>query len=205
MALIWPNYYDIVIIPSREVSDYAKRLSKEFGKFGSPWKLGSKSYVPHISLYHIPVTDERFEEFEQVVATILLEQKLGKLQTKEIEGRLLFFDKPQWIQKLCHNIMQNTVQYFDWENPFFKTSWPLRKMKLTAGESQAVLKKYLKEYGTPIVGEYFRPHITLAGSTRELPELPFEKLAFHADTCAIYELGPSHSCQRLVKEWRITK
>jgi len=55
-----------------------------------------------------------------------------------------------------------------------------------------------------MVGVNFEPHITLTvfkdqSCISELPPLKFESRSFDADKISICELGPSHSCQRIVE------
>jgi len=56
--LLWPGYYDVVILPPAPVRDHALELSEKALPDGRMWRLGKRAFLPHISLYHIPVRDE---------------------------------------------------------------------------------------------------------------------------------------------------
>jgi len=44
---IYPDYYDIVILPPPEAGDYAIELSQKFYNYGASWKLGKNNFLPH--------------------------------------------------------------------------------------------------------------------------------------------------------------
>lgn len=200
---IWKNYYDIVILPQKEVSDYAIKLSRQLHKYGTPWVLGKKSFIPHISLYHIPVKPKDFNGFINEVKMIAREFKPGKLKIEKLglwksyRSVCIDTDKPEWIRKLYLKVIKKTLKYFDWDCGAEKT-WGSAKLKL--------MKKNIKQYGTPMVGRYFMPHVTLAvfrddkNMVKASNELQLRKFRFEAKSIFICELGESHSCQRIVKQ-----
>ena len=96
---IWKNYFDIVILPPKEISDYARTLSKRLARYGTKWKLGTKSFIPHISLYHVAVRPKNFGEFVSEIQKTIKNFSPGHLKTTTIEPNLLMFDKPAWIRK----------------------------------------------------------------------------------------------------------
>src|SRR5262245_59901987 len=57
-SIRWPNYFDVVILPSAAVRDHSIALSRKLQKYGAKFVLGRRRYLPHISLYHIPVKPE---------------------------------------------------------------------------------------------------------------------------------------------------
>jgi hypothetical protein len=67
---VWTNYFDIVILPPPPVRDYAIDLSARLKKYGGRFVLGKRRYIPHVSLYHIPVRPENFPAFCEEVETI---------------------------------------------------------------------------------------------------------------------------------------
>ena len=109
---IWKNYFDIVILPPKGVSDYARKLSKELSRrYETKWTLRKSSFIPHISLYHIAVKPKNFEAFISEIKRTIKVFKPGYLQTTMIEPGLLMFDKPDWIKKLYLRIIKNTLKY----------------------------------------------------------------------------------------------
>jgi hypothetical protein len=196
---LWTNYFDIVILPPPPIRDYAIDLSARLKKYGGRFVLGKRRYIPHISLYHIPVRPENFPAFREEVETITERFNGGELKLRSIELPLLMTDKPKWIQQLHLDIVKKTSKYFDWDYGA-ETSW---NMDLLPANLRVRAKGYLEKYGTPMIGAVFRPHITLTSFedrsiVDEIPALPFKPMSFQVDTIYICELGHSHSCQRVV-------
>ncbi len=198
MKEIWNNYFDVVILPSKDISDYARELSKGLSRHGTKWTLGKNSFIPHVSLYHIPIRPENFEPLIAEIRRTIDNFVPGYLRTTAVESNLLLLDKPVWIGNLYLKIVRNTVPYFDWEYEFEKT-WDLEKFPQRMRRSGA---RFLKKYGTPMIGANFRPHITLTSFKSPSPNLPIKKaraFKFKPDHLFVCELGPSHSCQRIVE------
>ena len=196
---VWKNYFDIVILPPPVVRDYAIDLSARLEKYGTKFVLGKRRYLPHISLYHIPVRPQNFAEFRKEVQTIAKNFDGGELKLRSIELPLLMMDKPKWIQQLYIDVVKKTSKYFDWDCGA-EDSW---NMNLLPANLRVRGKDYIEKYGTPLIGALFRPHITLTGFkdtsvVDEISELPFKSMSFQVNTLHICELGPAHSCQRIV-------
>lgn len=201
---IWKNYFDIVILPPKDVSDYARKLSKNLSNYGTNWVLGKNSFIPHISLYHIPVKPKNFKPFVAEICRTIENFTPGYLRTTIVEPNFIMFDKPFWLNKLYLNIIKNTLKYFDREYHIEKY-WHLdtfpRQMRKTGA-------RFLKKYGTPMAGFNFKPHVTLATFKDSSPNLPIKKakfFKFKPKYLFICELGPSHTCQRIVKKLAFRK
>ena len=199
---IYRNYFDIVILPPREVSDYAIALSRDLRRRGGKWALGKTRFIPHISLYHIPVKPENFAAFMAAPEQTVRAGRAGRLRTTGVESNLLMFDKPEWLSRLYLRVIKRTVPYFDWD-------YGVERLWHVAGDKREISKrKYLEKYGTPMVGLDFRPHVTLTVfkdkelKGRNFPGLKFKRLSFAVEKLSVCELGPSHSCQRVVQEVR---
>ncbi|MBI4085733.1 MAG: hypothetical protein HY433_00590 [Candidatus Liptonbacteria bacterium] len=196
---VWKNYFDIVILPPKEVSDYARKLSKEFSIYGTEWTLGENSFIPHISLYHIAVKPKNFDSFVSEVKRTIKEFKPGNLQTTIIEPTLLMFDKPKWIKTLHITIIKNTLKYYD-RDYGTEDFWSLSYLPQKTRKARV---RFIKKYGTPAMGSNFRPHVTLTSFKGKTPELKIRKaklFRFKPRYLYVCELGPSHSCQRIVKK-----
>lgn len=196
---IWKNYFDVVILPPKEVSDYAMKLSRGLTQYGTKWTLGKKSFIPHISLYHIAVKPKKFGAFVSEIQNAVKGTQPGYLTTMAIEPNMIRFDKPAWIQRLYLKIIKNTLKYYDWD---YGTDdyWPLDHFPKRMRKIGA---RFIKKYGTPAVGANFRPHVTLTSFVGNAPKLMIKKAKrFRFKPIHIYicELGPSHSCQRIVKK-----
>ncbi len=203
---IYKNFFDIVILPSKEVSDYSISLSKQLYKYGSKWVLGKKSFLPHISLYHIPVKGKEFDKFVIALEKAVKGFEVGELRIEELQQyaiKLIFaitlaMSKPEWFKKLSQTIIETTLSYFDWDYGVEKLwrpdRWP---------ES---MQNNFKKYGTPAVGIHFSPHITLAMFKNEkdmkqaFNKLKLKKYSFQPQGIHICELGQGFSCQKIIKE-----
>jgi hypothetical protein len=164
---IWKNYFDIVILPPEDISSYSIELSKELSKYSTKWMLGRKSYIPHISLYHIAVKPKKFEAFAKEIQRTIDNFEPGYLHTTVIEPNFIIFDKPQWIRRLYLRIIKNTLKYYDWD---YGTDeyWPLDHFPKSMRKTGA---RFIMKYGTPMVGANFRPHVTLTVFKNEPPNL----------------------------------
>ncbi len=195
---IWQNYFDVVILPPKNISDYARELSRELSQYGTKWKLGTKSFIPHVSLYHVPIRADHFEAFIGEIRRTIENFSPGYLRTIAVDSNLLLLDKPEWISVLHLKIVRNTLPYFDWEYEFEKT-WDIEKLPDRMRKRGA---RSLKKYGTPMVGANFRPHITLTSFNSPVPNLPIRaarEFKFKPEHLFVCELGSSHSCQRIVE------
>lgn len=196
---IWKNYFDIVILPPEEISNYCIGLSKKLRRYGTKWTLGKNSFIPHISLYHIAVKPKKFRPFVAEIQRTIENFSPGYLHTTVIEPNFLMFNKPEWIQKLYQKIIKNTLEYYDWD---YGTDefWPLNNFPK---KMRKIGARFIKKYGTPMVGANFRPHATLTVFENESPNLRIKrakKFKFKPNFLYVCELGPSHSCQRVVKK-----
>jgi len=200
---IWKNYFDIVILPPAPISNYAIKLSKGLSKYGTAWTLGARSYIPHISLYHIAVKPKFFNACILQIEKSIHNFDPGYLRTTFVESNILYFDKPGWINKLYMKIIQDTLPYYDWSYGT-DASWQLDHFP---ENMRKIGSHFIKKYGTPLVGRNFKPHITLtsfAGAAPTMSAKKARKFKFRPSSLYVCELGPSHSCQRIVKEISFT-
>ena len=198
-SVIWPRYYDVVILPPPPVRDLAIRLSQKFYKAGGEWKLGKISFIPHISIYHIPVLPKDFESFTRQLQQVVDSTTFGILETTGLDMPVITISRPEWLQELNQRVIQRTVEYFDRSYGAEKL-WSLHRF---TGRRLQLAEKYLRDYGTPMFGLNFRPHITLSSfKDKEPSNVSFDipQMQFEADRLHICELGISHSCQRIVRE-----
>jgi 2'-5' RNA ligase len=197
--LLWPGYYDVVILPPAPVRDHALELSEKLYRMGGMWRLGKRAFLPHISLYHIPVRDENLDSFLNELQRIVETAQWGSLETTAFDMPVMTVSRPVWLRNLHHRIVRRTVRFRNREYAAEK-SWSLDRF---SGRRLAFAKKYLREYGSPMVGMNFRPHITLSSfKGRELADsnLLVHRMTFRADRIHVCELGQSHTCHRIVRE-----
>src|SRR5215203_7546480 len=156
--ILWPGYYDVVVLPPSPVREQSLELSKRLHRMGGEWRLGKRDFLPHISLYHIPVQDRLVEPFLSELQKIANTTHWGRLEMTGFDMPVIMVSKPDWFSDLHQRILRRTVRFVNWEyKP--KKSWCLDRF---SGRRLAFAKTYLQRYGTPMVGMNFRPHITLS-------------------------------------------
>jgi hypothetical protein len=192
---LWRNYYDIVILPPPEVVEHAIALSKQLERYGGKFVLGKRRFLPHVSLYHIPVRPERFAEFCKVVRRVVSQHRGGMLQLKSVEMPVVMTTKPKWLERLHLDLVESTSPFLDREYGVEKT-WSTEYLP---AKLRRPAQRYLEKFGSPMIAEVFRPHITLTSfkdKSVKPPRLEFEKLAFEVHEVTICQLGVSHTCHR---------
>jgi hypothetical protein len=203
-AEIWKNYFDVVILPPPKVTNYAIGISAGLQQYGAEFVLGHENYIPHISLYHIPVSPSDFNDFSKAVSAIAEGHVGGELQLTRLEIPVVQTDKPLWLRRLHRDLVRATVCYFNWDcgaQERWNTDYLPAQLKARAEEN-------LRKYGSPLIGSVFRPHITLTSfPDRALvsgpPNFKIEALRFDVKEIAICELGLHHSCQRIIRRFRL--
>jgi len=199
--LLWPGYYDVVILPPPPIRDHAMELSEKLYRIGGLWRLGKRAFLPHISLFHIPVRDEDLDKFLNELQRIVDTARWGSLETTAFDMPVMMVSKPDWLRNLHHRVVRRTVGFLNRKYQAEKT-WSLERF---SGRRLEFAKKYLRQYGTPMVGMNFRPHITLSSFKGKEPvdtELRVHRMTFHADRLHVCELGQSHSCHRIIRDLR---
>src|SRR5262249_11827001 len=137
--------------------DHAIVLSRQLEKHGGQFVLGKKRFLPHISLYHIPVLPNDFADFSRAVQQCASRHRGGELRLRSIDTTLLMTDKPAWLRQLQRVVVSQTIPYFDWKHGA-EELWNIGHLP---PEKRALARRHLKEFGSPMIGTLFRPHITL--------------------------------------------
>jgi hypothetical protein len=197
--LLWPGYYDVVILPPSPIRDHALELSDKLYRIGGLWRLGKRAFLPHISLYHIPVRDEDLDSFLNELQLIVDAARWGSLETTGFDMPVMTVSKPDWLKTLHHRIVRRTVRFLNRKFGTEKT-WNLDRF---SGRRLKFAKQYLRTYGSPMVGMNFRPHITLSSFKGIEPvhsNLHVRRMTFRADRLHVCVLGQSHTCHRIIRE-----
>ena len=155
------DYYDVVILPPAALSRPAIEASQLLAqRFGSHLILDEQQTLPHISLYHVAVERRRAAEFEQTLTRIAERTAPDKLQVtgvhiyREFGSIALTISKPDWLRRLYLKILHRA-------NPLRDRSFD-NEHAWGADRLSPAERKFIARYGTPLVGRYFIPHITLA-------------------------------------------
>ena len=195
----WSGYYDVVILPPAPVRDHAIDLSGKLYRAGGLWRLGKQSFLPHISIYHIPVREEDLESFLTELQRIADSAQWGNLETTGFDMPVIKVSKPDWLRSLHQRVVSRTVRFLDRKYGTEK-KWNLDRF---SGRRLEFAKQYLRTCGSPMVGMNFRPHITLSSFKGKEPlglNLHVRRMVFRAERLHVCELGPSHTCHKLIRE-----
>ena len=190
---------DVVILPSEEIAREAIAASRLLARrFGSPLLLDGASALPHISLYHIAVSKEKVSDFRQRVGEIAARTQAGELHVigihlyREFGSIAIALSKPRWLQRLYLRIIHETSELRDLR---FDNNRAWRAERLSAGQHA-----WTNRYGTPLVGRFFTPHITI-GILPDSDQLQAAsalisptRRSFNVSELAICEQGPHHTC-----------
>jgi len=198
---LWHGYYDVVILPPAPVRDHALELSEKLYRIGGMWRLGKRAFLPHISLYHIPVREQDMEPFLNELQLIVDTTRWGTLQMTAFDMPVIKVSKPAWLKNLHERVVRRTVRFLNRKYAAEKT-WSLDRF---SGRRLVFARKYLREYSTPMIGMNFQPHITLSSFKEREPEHPnlhVRRIMFRADRLHVCELGPSHTCHHVIREIR---
>lgn len=203
----WQNYYDVVLLPNPRLEAQTIQLSHQLYELGSRWQLDRHARIPHLSLLHIPVRPSRFNDFLVEVTRACVRSEIGKLKINGIHVRrmhravFLMADKPLWLRKLYFEVIRAGLPYRD-QHYAVHRRWGF----LTPGMRHNVLR-----YGTPMVGRYFEPHVTLGtfetdgAMDRAVKRLEAVRTyRFIPQRAAICRLGPGFTCSAPVADIRLS-
>jgi hypothetical protein len=107
--------------------------------------------------------------------------------------------KPDWLRNLQARVVHRTVKFFN-RRYGAEEIWNLERF---AGRRLKFARHYLNKFGSPMMGMNFQPHLTLTSFKGGEPadiQFDIRKVRFPVDRLYVCELGPSHSCQRIVRE-----
>src|SRR5712671_3984014 len=111
--LLWPGYYDVVVLPPVPVRNHAIGLSRKLRRMGGQWQLGRRAFLPHISLYHIPVLEKDVEVFLVELQRIVDSAPWGELETTGLDMPVIQVSNPDWLKNLHRRIIRRTVRFFN--------------------------------------------------------------------------------------------
>ena len=195
---------DVVILPPEGIARKAIALSRLLTRrFGSPLLLDRAGALPHISLYHIAVSRDRLSAFRERLRAIAARTEVGELHVvgihiyREFGSIAIAISKPRWLQRLYLRIIHETSELRDTRFDNHR-SWVSER--LSPGE-----RAWIDRYGTPLVGRFFIPHITL-GIIRDCDQLQaaarvisLRHRGFKVTELAICRQGPHHTCTRVIE------
>lgn len=194
--------YDIVVIPPREIAEQAIAMSQALVPLGTFFVLDGEALHPHISLYHVPLTDQALPAVIDALiavaaatAPILLEQDTYYPDQGVWTGvryvaskGILDLHTTAIAAIKDHRVIEDDVRY--------KARW---------AELKPEQRKNLEGCGWADAYTRYFPHITFTKlrepRTDVLAHLPQREFSFLADHIGLYELGENGTCTRLVADF----
>ncbi|MCH7951588.1 2'-5' RNA ligase family protein [Patescibacteria group bacterium] len=178
-------------------------MSEEINKrFGSRFVLGENQNLPHITLLHaafpkrnvrilknrLSALSKKTPPFQAHVKGFLAYPQAG-FMTVEVAPKSKFVTLHREVSTLTKDLIDRSFDY--------RAVWDYPKLPKKA-------KKYVDKYATPVVKEYFIPHMTLSllkdkGKLAEVEAtMSVEHHRFRAETLALCTLAEHHTCQEVV-------
>jgi 2'-5' RNA ligase len=198
--------YNIVIIPSKEVSDTARVASKRMSeKYPTRFVLDETLHNPHITLYHIAFDTSVLETVKDKLRVIAnsrnpfwLQEKQYRLVDTHWVDMSYIEDEP--IMKLHLDVLEAVASY--------RVRDPGAEMTEEWSGMSALRQENLELYGWSEIRSLYRPHLTLTRLIEDETEeslrcLPDENFSFEVNTIALYELGEYGTCTSIVASYQL--
>ncbi len=204
------NFYNVAILPPTDVWNYAVALGREIKKKADVYfVIDGKEYLPHITLYHIAVSDKDFFSFSAVIERIIEHQIFSSIETRGIRGDKsieISLSKPKWLEELEKDIILNTAKYYDpkFDHIAYWRSQPGFKVIDEVVNSDAF--KRFKDFQ---FGDSYSPHITLSvlkpgeDKAKLIDYLPKKYFNFTPQKIAICRMREFWQCYEVIKEFNI--
>ncbi len=204
---IYKNYYDVVILPPKEVWDYTVELGKKIRNLADTYfVIDGKEYLPHITLYHIAVADKAFNNFLIKLESIVKGHKIGDVQLNRLNSSShndIYIDviKVPWLKELEKAVIDGTRELYDEE--FDVVSYYNSQPGFTTPNHES-----FKKYKSFSYGETYKPHITLSvlkpGQGIDITEhLSLERFNFKPENIAVCRLRDFWQCREIVKQFKL--
>ncbi|MEP7163009.1 MAG: hypothetical protein ABI747_04600, partial [Candidatus Moraniibacteriota bacterium] len=191
--------YNIAIIPPEGIAEQAMTLSRALAPYNPLFTLDGKTLFPHISLYHVSLTEEVLdvvvERLEKTLATIHsfpLKQETYYPKEGVWIGVRYVKDKP--ILDL-HSLVIAAVR--DLRVPEKSQRYEAEWQELSLAE-----RKEIEYCGWSSAFALYSPHLNF--SKLEIPyagllaELPVYDFSFEVTEIGLYEIGKQGTCTRLL-------
>ncbi len=195
--------YDIALLPEPALAAKAIRSSQELAPMGTEFTLGQEQYVPHVSLYMLPIKSSDLPAVCDKLAALAAQTPQIALEAKDYfqNNGYIGMDYPRTAQidELQQAVLQAANPHRDGLRQESEAY-----LQTATGQTQ----KNLEAFGYESVGELFIPHLTFTRFSNHLP-IPLEDMgaatAFSGTfiSLAIYELGPEGTCLHKIAEFRL--
>jgi Protein of unknown function (DUF1045) len=194
--------YDIVLLPENRLAELAIGTSQTLASLGTHFTLQKDTYVPHLSLYMVRISQEQLPQVIACLQHMAARSALVHATATSYnvgKGFGAGYIDPQYEKTAQLTALQ--AQVLQLVEPLRSGHLPGHEQKLQ--NASGVKKQNLETYGYDAIGELFRPHMTLTRFTREIA-LPVDLLpqvvefsgTFNA--VGLYEMGQHGTCVKQV-------
>jgi 2'-5' RNA ligase len=194
--------FNIVIVPPKEISRSAIKLSRKFKGLKSLFVLNQKNKFPHLSLYMLELPLKNISKVKKILEEIAKRAKPFKMESlkyrHEKHGFLdIYYRRPAELKKFQTEIVEAIN--------------PLRRGMMRKKDLARLLdlnkneQKNLKKYGFRSVGSEYHPHLTLTRLKRYdktvISGLKPPKFSFEVKRIGLFYLGDNGTCRQPVKRF----
>jgi hypothetical protein len=197
---------DIVLLPSKELSNKAVEASKATSRYDSFFTLKVGKFYPHMSLYMFQLNETDIPNVKAILSDIAQRTPIiSATATGYSLGRGLGvgYVDPQYEVTNELSSLQNTV--VDAINPVRAGMRESDVAKLQ--DARGLKRENLQKFGYPAIGGLFRPHMTLTRLKTHNPDvlklLPSDVTTFSGefDRIGLFEMGTNGTCIRQIATW----
>ncbi|HLD26551.1 MAG TPA: hypothetical protein VJB63_01165 [Patescibacteria group bacterium] len=197
---------DVVILPPREVSQFAISLSEQLRE-SSPIVLNPNDYLPHISLSmgyidSLITAQQVIQQTASRVEPLSITIENISRGTKPFESHYFYgltIKKDVLLQKLHESLVDNNalVSVEKPETRFF--------LPESNGEIVQAVYNYVGAFNTHHSKANFNPHITLGAGPEGKLQTDQSPIKFTVDTIYLCQLGNFCTCRKILAEFPLKK
>ena len=195
--------YDIVLLPTRGISQKALELSAYLEKYGTFFTLDEQNYYPHLSLYMLQLNKgglltalDLLSELTSLVSGITAKAHEYHYSHDYLDVE---YTKTHELEELQKRVILNLNPLRDGLRENDK-----KRLETSTGEERENILKY----GYRSIGPQFAPHLTFTRFRNTQPkilsELPPPSIFSGTYTSlGIFEMGDHGTCTEPVRIWKL--
>lgn len=195
------KFYDVVLLPNRELSQLAITTSRKLNTLNPLFTLKTETCYPHLSLLMSRFDDRQINLVTEEISSISKTHNAISLKAMEYHESRGYFDVEYIRNHSVGDIQQEVVEKIS----------PLRTndgSEQGQNDLSAEEKDNLSKYGYKYVSDLFRPHVTLARfkDAKEVPRylLPDINLFNGSfDRIGLFVLGVHNTCVCKIAEFNL--
>lgn len=191
--------FNIVIYPSREISQKAIKISELLKISGGIFVLDGKKYFPHITLYMMELPLKNLNKVRKILKDYASRTKSFKINSFKYRQKKDGFVDVSYKDKQIKNLQKEVISLL---NPL--RGGLLREREITRmKELSERQKKNVLFCGHRDVGSDFYPHLTFTKLERFdkkiLSKIKKDNFSFKVNKIALFYLGEYGTCNKLIE------